>query len=135
MVFCDVSEVIPKSLMAVIPERYKKMRYHKAVVGDKISIIDITIVSYQAKVDGDPLVRRDGTPVLNQTCYFGLSDGTYTSIRNDKILGQVAMLTGWIEDGIKEDYYKLDNPENVEIIEVVGKMGNKEVPFKVFKSI
>lgn len=135
MPFCDVSEVIPKSLMAVIPDRYKQMRYHKSMVGDRFAIVDITIVSYQAKKDGEPLVRKDGTPILNQTVYFGLSDGTYTSIRNDKILGQVAMLTGWIEDGIKEDYYKLDIPENVEIIEVLGKMGSKEVPFKVFKSI
>ena len=135
MPFCDVSEVIPKSLMAVIPERYKKLRYCRVSAGDRITIVDITIVSYQAKKDGELLSRKDGSPVLNQTIYFGLDDGRYTSIRNDKLLGQVANLTGWIEDGIKEDYYKLDNPETVEIYEVPVKMGTKEVPAKVFRSV
>lgn len=135
MPFCDVSEVIPKSLMAVIPDRYKSMRYYKVAVGDRVTIKDITIVSYQAKKDGEPLVRKDGSPVLNQTIYFGLADGRYTSLRNDKVLGQVANLTGWTEDGIKEDYYLLENPENVEIFEVPIKMGAKEVPAKVLRSV
>lgn len=135
MAFCDVSEVVPKSLMAVIPDRYKTKRYHKVRVGEKITITDITIVAYQAKKDGDPLVRRDNTPILNETCYFGLSDGTYTSIHNDKVLGQVAQLTGWFEDGIKEDYYPLETPETVEIIETEIKMGSKTYPAFAFKSV
>lgn len=135
MSFCEVSEIIPKNLMAVIPERYKGKKYVKLKVGDRITIHDITIVTYNAKKDGDFIVRKDGSNVLNESIYFDLGNGYYTSLRNDKILGQVANLTGWIEKEVGESYYPLDNPETVEIIEVNAKYGDKEIPVKVFKSV
>lgn len=139
MAFCKVSEVIPKNLLAVIPERYKGMKYKKMNVGDIVTITDITVVSYKAKKDGEYIQRKDGTYVLNQTCYFGLDGGYYTSIRNNSVLGQVASLVGWFEDGENEQYYPLDNPEKVKIIEVTESMGKgdkaKNVPVKAFESI
>lgn len=135
MPFCDVSEVVPKSLMAVIPDRYKTMRYHKLMAGETITIYDITVVSFHAKKDGEPLNRKDGSPVLNQTIYLDIGNGVYTTVRNDKVLGQVAYLTGWVEDGIGEKYYKLENPETVQVIEIPVKMGSKDYPVKAFKSI
>ena len=92
MSFCKVTEVVPKNLLAVIPEKYKGMKYKKLNVGDVVTITDITVVSYKAKKDGEYIQRKDGTYILNQTCYFGLTDGYYTSIRNNTILGQVASL-------------------------------------------
>ena len=135
MSFCDVSEVVPKSLMAVIPDRYKGMKYQKVKVGDHVTIHDITIVVYNARKDGDFIVRKDGSYVLNETVYFGLGNGYYTSLRNDKVLGQVAQLVNWFETETGEFYYPLDNPENVEIIEINVKYGQKEIPVKAFKSI
>ena len=135
MSFCDVSEVVPKSLMAVIPDRYKGKKYYKVKVGDRITVHDITIVVYNAKKDGDFIVRKDGSYVLNETVYFDIGDGRYTSLRNDKILGQVAQLVNWTETETGEFYYPLDNPENVEIIEINVKYGQKEIPVKAFKSV
>lgn len=137
MPFCDVSEVVPKALMAVIPEKYKGMKYHKVTVGEILTLYGVTVVSYQAKdkESGDLLERKDGTPVLNQNCYFDLGDGVYTSIKNEKVLGQVANLTGWFEQGIGEIEYKFDKPEKVQIIETPAKMGKKEYPVPAFKSI
>lgn len=121
--------------MAVIPDRYKGKKYVKLKTGDRITIYDITVVTYPAKKDGDFIVRKDGSNVLNESIYFDIGDGRYTSLRNDKILGQVANLTGWIEKDIGESYYPLDNPETVEIIEINAKYGNKEIPVKAFKSV
>lgn len=137
MTFCNVEEVVPKALMAVIPEKFRGMKYHKAMVGEQLTIVSITVVSYQAKnkETGEFIERKDGTPVYNQNCYFELSDGTYTTIRNDKVLGQVAMLTGWYEDGESEQTFDLKRPEKVEIIEIKTKMGKKEYPVRAFKSI
>ncbi len=135
MTFCDVNEIVPKSLMAVIPDRYKGKKYVKLKVGDRITIHDITVVTYNAKKDGDFIVRKDGSNVLNESIYFDIGDGYYTSLRNDKVLGQVAQLTGWTETEIGEKYYSLDIPENVEIIEIVAKYGTKEIPVKAFKSV
>ena len=139
MSFCKVSEIVPKNLLAVIPERYKGMKYKKLTVGDIVTITDITVVSYKARKDGDYIQRKDGSYILNQTCYFGLSDGYYTSIRNNTVLGQVASLTGWYENGEKDDYFALENPEKVKIIEVTESMGKgdkaKNVPVKAFESI
>ena len=135
MSFCDVSEVIPKSLMAVIPDRYRGMKYMKLKAGDRITIHDITIVTYNAKKDGEYIVRKDGTNVLNESIYFYIGDGYYSSLRNDKVLGQVAQLTGWTETDVGEEYFKLEKPEPVEIIEINAKYGNKEIPVKAFKSV
>lgn len=135
MAFCDVSEVIPKSLMAVIPDRYKGMKYRKLQTGDIVTIYDITIVTYNAKRDGEYIVRKDGSNVLNETVYFALGDGYYSSLRNDKVLGQVAQLVGWTETDVGEQYFPLDNPEKVEIIEIKAKYGDREIPVRAFKSI
>ena len=141
MSFPKYDEIVPKALLSVTPDRYKNKSYHRLNVGEIITITDITIVSYKAKnkTTGDYIVRKDGSNVLNQTIYFGLDNGSYTSIRNDVVLGQVATLTGWFEDGEKEDYYKLDNPETVKIIETTTSIGkgenSKNIPIKVLSSV
>lgn len=141
MSFPKYDEIVPKALLSVTPDRYKTKPYHRLSVGEIITIDDITIVSYKAKnkTTGDYIVRKDGSYVLNQTIYFGLDNGMYTSIRNDTVLGQVASLTGWVEDGEKENFYKLDNPETVKIIEInapIGKGDNsKIIPIKVLSSV
>ena len=141
MSFPKFDEIVPKALLSVTPDRYKNKPYHRLSVGEIVTITDITIVSYKAKnkTTGDYIVRKDGTHVLNQTIYFGLDNGSYTSIRNDVVLGQVASLTGWFEDGEKEDYYKLDNPESVKIVEITTTIGkgenSKNIPIKVLSSV
>lgn len=140
MSFCKPSEIVPKNLMMVIPDRYKGMSYVKSNIGDVFEISDITIVSYKAKSEGEYIQRKDGTFILNQTVYFGFKDGKhYSSLKNDAILGQVAQLTGWFEDGEKEDYYPLEKPEKVKIVETTVRMGKgdkaKNVPVKAFESI
>lgn len=140
MSFCKPSEIVPKNLMMVIPERYKGMSYVRSNIGDVFEITDITIVSYKAKRNGEYIKRMDGTYVLNQTVYFGFKDGKhYSSLKNDAILGQVAQLTGWYETVEKEDYYPLDKPEKVKIVETTVRMGKgenaKNVPAKAFESI
>lgn len=141
MSFPKFDEIVPKALLSVTPDRYKTKPYHRLAVGEIITITDITIVSYKAKnkTTGDYIVRKDGSNVLNQTIYFGLDNGSYTSIRNDVVLGQVASLTGWVEDGEKENYYSLEHPETVKIIETttpIGKGENtKTIPIKVLSSV
>lgn len=141
MSFPKFDSVVPKAILAVTPDRYKAKPYHNLSVGDVITITDITIVSYKAKnkSTGEYIVRKDGSNVLNQKIYFGLDDGSYTSIRNDVVLGQVSSLTGWIEHGETEDYFTLENPERVKIVETFTSMGKgdklKNVPIKVLASI
>ena len=141
MSFPKYDEIVPKALLSVTPDRYKTKPYHRLTIGEIITITDITIVSYKAKnkTTGDYIVRKDGSNVLNQTIYFGLDNGSYTSIRNDTVLGQVASITGWTEDGEKENYYSLENPETVKIVEItttIGKGDNsKTIPIKVLSSV
>lgn len=141
MSFPKFDEIVPKALLSVTPDRYKNKPYHRLSVGEIVTITDITIVSYKAKnkTTGDYIVRKDGSNVLNQTIYFGLDNGSYTSIRNDVVLGQVTAITGWSEDGEKENYYSLENPETVKIVEItttIGKGDNaKTIPIKVLSSV
>ena len=141
MSFPRYDEIVPIAILSVTPERYKNKPYHRLNVDDVITITDITIVSYKAKnkTSGDYIVRKDGTNVLNQTIYFGLSDGSYTSIRNDVVLSQVAKLTEWKPSGEKEQYFSLENPETVKIIEITTKIGKgenaKTIPIKVLSSV
>lgn len=141
MSFPKYDEIVPKALLSVTPDRYKNKPYHRLNVGEIITITDITIVSYKAKnkTTGDYIVRKDGSNVLNQTIYFGLDNGSYTSIRNDIVLGQVATITGWFEDGEKENYYSLEKPETVKIVEITTNIGKgentKTIPIKVLSSV
>ena len=137
MAICDVSEVVPKALMGVVPKAYKGMKYRRMKVGDKVTITDVCIVTYPAKSKEthDVILRKDGSQVFNETVYFGIGNGYYSSLRNEKALGQIAQLTGWYETDIGEQFYQLDNPEPVEIIETTVKMGSKDVPVLAFKSV
>ena len=105
--------------------------------GDKVTITDVCIVTYPAKSKEthDVILRKDGSQVFNETVYFGIGNGYYSSLRNEKALGQIAQLTGWYETDIGEQFYQLDNPEPVEIIETTVKMGSKDVPVLAFKSV
>ena len=140
MSFCNVDDVIPTAIFAVVPDRYKEKSYKKLNVGDVVTINDVTIVSYKARKNGEYILRKDGTNVLNYSVYFDIGNGEYSYLKNDVVLSQFARLVKWRPNGeIGEKYYKLEIPEKVKIIETMAIIGKKdtkkEIPVKAFESV
>lgn len=140
MSFCNVDDVIPTAIFAVVPDRYKDMSYKKLNVGDVVTINDVTIVSYKARKNGEYILRKDGSNVLNYSVYFDIGNGEYSYLKNDVVLSQFARLVKWRPNAeIGEKYYKLEKPEKVKIIEttaIIGKKDTKkEIPVKAFESV
>lgn len=132
MAFCDIDDVIPKNLLAVIPEKYRSMPSVKLNVGDEITLIGATIVSYKAKKNGEFITRQDGTNVFNQSVYLELDNGTYAYVKSDVLLVQIAKDVGWTEHGESEDYYRFDKPRHVKIVQKDTKIGKKNpIPIKL----
>ena len=140
MSFCNVDDVIPTAIFAVVPDRYKEKSYKKLNVGDVVTINDVTIVSYKARKNGEYILRKDGTNVLNYSVYFDIGNDEYSYLKNDVVLSQFARLVKWRPNGeIGEKYYKLEIPEKVKIIETMAIIGKKdtkkEIPVKAFESV
>ena len=129
MSIISTKEVTPRNIRAVIPEKYKGMAYHNLTKGEKVALTSCVFSVYDVtkEKDGETKVYR------NITVYFGLGDGTYTSLKNDIVLGQMIALTGFDERS-DVGYYPFDFPtEEVEIVEVTTKMGTKDVPVLAFQ--
>ena len=140
MSFCNVDDVIPTAIFAVVPDRYKEKSYKKLNVGDVVTINDVTIVSYKARKNGEYILRKDGTNVLNYSVYFDIGNDEYSYLKNDVVLSQFARLVKWFPTNeIGEKYYKLEIPEKVKIIETMAIIGKKdtkkEIPVKAFESV
>lgn len=132
MSIIKIEEITPKNIRAVIPPKYKGKAYKKLVEGDKVTIVSVVFSIYNARKDGEFIVTKQGENITNTTVYLGLSDGHYTSLKNDIVLGQMAALTGFDETAV--GYYEYDvPPENVTVVTTEAKMGKKTYPVLAFK--
>ena len=134
MSIIGIDSVTPKNIRNVMPDMYKGMAYRQLKEGDKVTIINCTFSVYQAKKDSEPLVTKSGLPVTNVTVYFGLDDGSYTSLKNDIVTGQIAALTGFDKENVIGQYDYSFEPERVKVVKAKTKMGNKEVDVLAFES-
>ena len=128
-------EEIKNKTERFVPKLYTGKTYRKVSAGDRITIVSCVFSVYPAKdkKTGETLtwsvnggVKR---PFLNCTIYFGLSDGTYTSLRNSVVQLQMTELTGFRFKEVGEFEYHLDVPETVTVVQTVdtyGKGDNKK---------
>lgn len=133
MPIISAKQVTPRNIRGVIPDYYKNRPYRELVEGDKITISSCVFSVYNARKNGEVIRTKSGEPINNITIYFGLDDGSYTSLKNDIVLAQMISLTGFDE---KSDvgYYSFEFPsEDVEVIRENTKMGPKEVPVLCFQ--
>lgn len=126
----SVSTVVKRSMLAIIPDRFKDWTYRKV---SKDETYTITIVVYSVypvkdKESGEFLLNRRGEPVLNCTAYIGFDDGTYTTSKGDTVISQLVSETGNYPDTAGYHEFPVDNCR-VKIIETMaeyGKAGNKK---------
>ena len=122
-----IEEITPKNIRAVIPDKYKGMGYKKLDKGDEITITSVVFSIYNAKKDGAPIITKNGENITNVTVYFGLSDGRYSSLKNDIVYGQMAGLVGFYKTDV--GYYEYDiEPEKVKVVPAQTKMGARPLP-------
>jgi len=139
MSIINVKEVTPRSIRGVIPEDYRAMPYIALNEGDKITIKSCVFSVYPArnKETHEPMRVEKGPNagklITNITVYFELSDGHYTSLKNDVVTGQMCALTGF-DDSSDVGYYRFDfEPETVTVCKTETKMGQKTVPILAFQ--
>ena len=132
MSIVNVTDMPEKNTEKFVPDMYKGKTYRKLAPGDKVTIVSCAFSVYypRNKTTGQPIVINTGAfqkNVLNCTVYFGLSDGTYTSLRNRKVQYQMTMLTGFVNNGVGVTYYDLSTkPETVTVIQVQDTYGKGE---------
>lgn len=138
MAIMSVEEIKNKT-ERFVPQLYKGRTYRKLTVGEEITITSCVFSVYPVKDketgeivfwSNDKGVKR---PFLNCTVYFGLSDGTYSSLRNGIVQLQMTQLTGFKFNQEGQFEYLITPHETVKVIktiEYLGKGDNKK-PYEV----
>lgn len=123
-----INAITPRKLINIVPEEFRNMPYRKLREGETVTITKVIFSVYPAtkkNPDGErvPIVRKDGTPVLNESMYLGMSDGCYTSIRGDTAFMQLSQTVGFNET--EPGIFSFDMNEKVRIVLVDEKMGSE----------
>ena len=135
MSIMKIGEIAPRNIRAVVPDKYKGMGYRKLKDGDIVTITSVVFSVYNARKDGEILTTKNGDPINNVTVYLGLSDGHYTSLKNDIVLAQMCALTGFSED-VLTGYYPYDvEPEKAKVVTTQVKMGQKSYDVLAFEGV
>ena len=119
----SVDNVTKRSMLKIIPNAYKDMKYTKVNNGDVKTITKVTYSVYPVKdtETGGIMIRKDGSPVTNVTAYIGFSDGTYTTSHGDMVINQLVSETGDFPD--VEGQYEFDTDCPVKVITTQAKYG------------
>jgi hypothetical protein len=117
-----------------VPKLYTGKTYRKVEVGETITINSVVFSFYPAKDKNGKVItwgEHNNHVFLDCTVYLGLSDGTYTSMRNEIIRMQMMSLVGMRFPNDKGEYpYHLEVPETATVInttQTVGKGENEKV--------
>lgn len=135
MAMMKATEVTPARIKAIMPVSFKDMPYAKPTPGQVKIITKVAYNVYVAKKDGNAIVRKDGTELMNCTAYVGFDDGTYFTFKNEIALGQLMSITGDIKMDAPNVFYFEVDPCTVKILETTIQMGKdkKSYPSWVFE--
>lgn len=119
------------------PEFIRGRRFIKLTENMEKTIDSVVFSSYPAKnKEGNQIVRKDGSVLLNTTAYVGFDDGTFASVKSDTAIAQLA--------SISEGYTIPSEPEvvqypvettKVRIVSIEVKYGQKSYPAWAFDPI
>ena len=123
MSIINPSRITPRKFRGITPECYRNREYIKLITGATVTIESVVFSVYQPrdKNGNGPMVFDDGTPIKNITCYIGMTDGTYTSVKNEIVECQLSALVGFDIDKaeIGQKYpYKVEPNETVKVVEI-----------------
>ena len=130
--------VTPLYLMAVLPEFIKdsKRAFFKPSKDLKKNLDYVAISVYPAKnSEKQPIIRKDGTQVMNATVYAGFTDGTYTSLKSSTAIAQAMAIMDDLDlniEGVYEAFLEKDEYIPTGFTQVSEKMGKKEYDYWCF---
>lgn len=130
--------VTPLYLMAVLPQFIKdsKKVFFKPSKDLKKNVDYLAISVYPAKnSEKQPIIRKDGTRVMNATVYAGFTDGTYTSFKSNTAIAQAMSIMDGVyldTEGIYEIFMEKDECIPTGFTQVSEKMGKKEYDYWCF---
>ena len=133
----SADSVPPRGIGKHVPEYFKGKTYVRVNTGETKTINYVIRKSYQAKDKNyEPIFSRiDGAPVMRVIYYLGFTDGTYTTVKNDIIVGQLAAWLGEYSQAENADFdlAGLDDVQTVKFGERKHKMGDREYPVPVLE--
>lgn len=130
--------VTPLYLMAVLPDFIKdsKRAFFKPSKDLKKNLDYVAISVYPAKnSEKQPIIRKDGTQVMNATVYAGFTDGTYTSFKSNTAIAQAIAIMDDVDlttEGVYECFLEKDEYIPTGFTQVSEKMGKKEYDYWCF---
>ena len=130
--------VTPLYLLTVLPESIKdsKRAFFKPSKDLKKNLDYVAISVYPAKnSEKQPIIRKDGTQVMNATVYAGFTDGTYTSFKSKTAIAQAVSIMDDVDmhtEGVYECFLEKDEYIPTGFTQVSEKMGKKEYDYWCF---
>ena len=130
--------VTPLYLLTVLPESIKdsKRAFFKPSKDLKKNLDYVAISVYPAKnSEKQPIIRKDGTQVMNATVYAGFTDGTYTSFKSNTAIAQAMAIMNDVDltsEGVYECFLEKDEYIPTGFTQVSEKMGKKEYDYWCF---
>lgn len=140
MAFTKIEECNNSKMLSLVPDPFKNFKYVKVKKGDIFEVNRFIFSKYPAKnkTTREPIVYKDGTPVMRTTVYIQLDENKYTTWSSNK---QVDQCISWVIDRYNEDvidYNLVEYGDNAKIkfgeIDIQGK-DNKKFPIVIFDSV
>lgn len=133
----NADTIPPRGIGKYVPNYFKDKTYVRVSSGDVKTITYVVKKSYQAKdKDYQPIFSKvDGSPVMRVVYYLGFDDDTYTTVKNDIVIGQCDAWLSVYDDADNAEYnlFELDEVTKVRFAERMHKMGAKEYPVPVLE--
>lgn len=124
--------------MAILPKEFTNGRkFVKLQNNMEKTITDAVFSIYNAKdKNGNPIIRKDGSNVTNTTVYVGFDDGTYTSVKSNIAVAQIAQICPDFiySEEVGITVYKTETCK-VKVVTVDAKYGDKTYPAWAFDPV
>lgn len=137
MPFLPADQIPPKGVARYIPPYFQGKKYVRLNRGDVRHCVYIVKNEYQAKDKNyEPIFSKvDGSPVMRVIYYLGFDDDTYTTVKNDIVIGQI---DSWIAPyqpgpGNSYDLVELGDDQRIRFGETKQRMGDKEYPVPIIE--
>ena len=137
MPFLPADQIPPKGVARYIPPYFQGKKYVRLNRGDVRRCVYIVKNEYQAKDKNyEPIFSKvDGSPVMRVIYYLGFDDDTYTTVKNDIVIGQI---DSWVAPyqpgpGNSYDLVELGDDQRSRLGETKQRMGDKEYPVPILE--
>ena len=137
MPFLPADQIPPKGVARYIPPYFQGKKYVRLNRGDVRRCVYIVKNEYQAKDKNyEPIFSKvDGSPVMRVIYYLGFDDDTYTTVKNDIVIGQI---DSWVAPyqpgpGNSYDLVELGDDQRIRFGETKQRMGDKEYPVPILE--